>query len=491
MSVNAPKRGRKQASAPVAQDPPHNSAIIEREKDVLRWMLEREIIAPIDDPQDFYRHAHQLIWSAAQSLRAAGSTVDYLTVRAELTKREHAEIVGAVYLHELSRDSVRPSDAALVTAAEEIKKAAATRRLRGVLARHVTAVDICVSAVMADLVTFESRQVTTTLLDDAAVVNLPEPVCLVDAHILEQTLAVLVGDSGIGKTFLALDLGLSVAANRPWLGASIVKHGPVIYIAAEGAPAPRIGGWKIAHGYDLNTPIGLHTWPGAVNLLDPPAVAAFISTAKPIEPALVIVDTFARCFIGGDENSARDVGLAIVALDQIRTRLRATVLVIHHMNKGGTSERGSGALRAASDTMLYLHKSDDLLQLTCDKQKDIDGFEPINLTLEPPYLGAKTRIIRLAADGRDTDVLSDAQGKALHALVEMFGDAGATPAEWEAVLPFMHRATYFRARKVLIDRGYVRTDPAGRRYYPTAKPAVASGRIGCRTVAASESREVA
>lgn len=102
------------------------AVVLTREQDVIRWAQEREQVAPIADPQDFGRHAHQLIWSAILSLQAQGKSVDYLALRAEIERRGQMEAVGAIYLHELSRDSVSPSDAALVTAAEEIKTAART-----------------------------------------------------------------------------------------------------------------------------------------------------------------------------------------------------------------------------------------------------------------------------------------------------------------------------------------------------------------------------
>ena len=453
----------------------NDAAIITREQDVLRWALEREIVAPIEDAGDFYRHAHAITWAAILELRARGAAVDYLTVRAELDRAGRLETVGAAYLLELSRDSVRPSDAALLTAAAEIKQAATTRRLRNILAQFAVAPQIDTSALSVALAAFEGREITPALLDDAAVLNLPEPEPLVAGMIFERTLVAVVGAPGVGKTFVALALGLAQAAGcSAWLGAPIVKHGPAIYIAAEGAPAPRIGGWKVHHGYDLNAPLGLHTWSGAVNLLDPLAVALFIGKTKALHPRMVILDTFARCFVGGDENSARDVGIAVAALDRIRTGLDATVVVLHHMNKGGTSERGSGALRGACDTVMYLQQADDLLQLTCDKQKDAEPFEPVTLKLIPAFVGSKTCVVKLGTDVEEDDQLSDAQGKALHALCELFGDTGATMSEWETAIPSMARATFYRARKVLIDRGYVRVSDEGKssRYRPTKKQAV-------------------
>jgi hypothetical protein len=209
---------------------------------------------------------------------------------------------------------------------------------------------------------------------------------------------------------------------------------------------------------------GLHTLSSAVALLDPIAVERFIETARRVAPRLVILDTLARCLVGGDENSAKDMGLAVSAMDRIRVALDATVLAIHHTNKSESSERGSGALRGACDALWFLTQADDLLQLSCEKFKDRERFEPIDLKLVPAYEGASTCIVQLAQDVAPAGRLTDNQGKALHVLAEMFGEAGATWKEWSDALPMMSPATRYRVRKTLTDQGHVRQ---GRdRFYP-------------------------
>lgn len=68
-------------------------------------------------------------------------------------------------------------------------------------------------------------------------------------HFLEEgTVGALIGASGVGKSFLALDFALSVATRIPWHGRNVVK-GPVLYIAGEGRYGilRRARGWAIAH----------------------------------------------------------------------------------------------------------------------------------------------------------------------------------------------------------------------------------------------------
>ena len=46
--------------------------------------------------------------------------------------------------------------------------------------------------------------------------------------------SVLYGESNVGKTFLALDIALHVAAGLRWHGVRVAEACPVIYIATEG-----------------------------------------------------------------------------------------------------------------------------------------------------------------------------------------------------------------------------------------------------------------
>ncbi len=118
------------------------------------------------------------------------------------------------------------------------------------------------------------------------------------------------------------------------------------------------------------------------NFLDPRAVARFIKVAGTVAPTLVIGDTLARCMPGGDENSARDMGLLVEHTDEVRRRVGCTFSWVHHTNRAGTGERGSSALRGACDTLWSLSK---MQVLTCEKQRDAEPFRRVRLRLTPCY----------------------------------------------------------------------------------------------------------
>jgi hypothetical protein len=208
---------------------------------------------------------------------------------------------------------------------------------------------------------------------------------LVDGVLQPGRFAVLFGPPGAGKSIAAIDLALSVARGVPWLGRFDVHQAPVAYCYTEGADGfrVRVDAWKQRHG--VIDRAGVLVTFEAPNLLDKANVAALLAALRRLDPlpALVIVDTLARVIPAADENSAKDMGTAIAACDRLRTSFDCAVLLVHHSRRDGANERGSTALRGAADTMLAVTVADDVITLTCEKQRDGAPFTPLRLQLLP------------------------------------------------------------------------------------------------------------
>ena len=82
------------------------------------------------------------------------------------------------------------------------------------------------------------------------------------------------------------------------------------------------------------------------------ALIAAVNETVPVPPVTVVVDTLARCMEGGDENDTRHMGEFVAGCDRIARAFECLVLVVHHPNKSGESERGSTALRARDQTRI-------------------------------------------------------------------------------------------------------------------------------------------
>ena len=216
-----------------------------------------------------------------------------------------------------------------------------------------------------------------------------DPVFLVEDLIETETLGLLFGDPGCGKSFLAVDLALSVATGRAFHGRT-VKQGAVFYIAGEGhnGLARRFHAWAEYYGVALDG-VPLYKSERAAQFLDAAhaktvADAVDDRAAEVGQPRLIVVDTLARNFGAGDENSTQDMSKFIVAMDDLRTRYPESVLlIVHHSGHAEKGRaRGAIALKGALDFEYWLVKAGDNLTLSCTKMKDAAEPSRIAFKLE-------------------------------------------------------------------------------------------------------------
>jgi hypothetical protein len=243
-----------------------------------------------------------------------------------------------------------------------------------------------VELLAADALAPDTPERTSRLLTVEELEQLPAPRWLVHNHLVAESISVLFGPSGGGKTFVALDLALAIATGQPWLGET-VEGGYVVYATGEGLSglARRIQAWRAAHG---NPSLDrFRVLPVAVQFMQPDDLEQLRLDLRtlPDPPKLIVVDTLARSMIGAEENSARDMGLFLDGVERISKEWHAHVLLLHHTGKTGETERGTSALRGYVQTMLKLVGDDGQATLSCDKQKDgAAPFQPHALRLVRP-----------------------------------------------------------------------------------------------------------
>jgi hypothetical protein len=205
------------------------------------------------------------------------------------------------------------------------------------------------------------------------------PKWLIHGMIEVDTLGMIFGDTGSYKSFVAIDIGLSVATGISFHGKT-VKQGPVVYIAGEGQNglSRRFLAWSLARAQDYHdSSIFISIMPAS--FLNPESVLEVKTAIEEIKPVLIIVDTLARNYGPGDENSTSDMSRFINAVDVIRRPYNATLIIIHHT---GLSEkdrsRGAYALKCALDFEYRTTKNkNNVIVLEATKMKDVEPSEPL------------------------------------------------------------------------------------------------------------------
>lgn len=217
-------------------------------------------------------------------------------------------------------------------------------------------------------------------------------------HVLNsRSCAVLFGESGTGKSHLAIEMAMAIARGQDFFGHPTCL-GSVLYLAGEGADGLQNRIFVSSRNESTQVPIPVAIVKKTVNLDLVTALDALhiVETVRSVqqetgrECRLVVIDTLARS-ISGDENSSQDMGRFIKACEHIRDVTGACVLVIHHTGKDSSrGARGHSSLRAAMDTELLVEGRKNPRTLTVTKQRDLAIAKPIRFELESIVIGQDT-----------------------------------------------------------------------------------------------------
>jgi hypothetical protein len=284
----------------------------------------------------------------------------------------------------------------------------------------------------------------------------------------------LWGDSSVGviggapkcsKTWLGLDLALSVATGTACLGRyAVPRPGPVLIYLAEDALSivrERVEGIARHRGLGLaGVEIHVITAP-SLRLDRDPHRHRLQETARRLRPRLLLLDPLVRLH-GVDENNAGEIAELLAYFRSLQRQLDLSVILVHHTRKNaaggvaaGQGLRGSGDLHAFGDSNLYLRRTRDHLVL-CSEHRAAPAAPTVYLELvvtppDTPHLrvvgelqdqnrrSLEDQVLEvLAREGtltrtslRDTlSVKNERLGEALRAL-QQAGRIHSTPAGWQ------------------------------------------------------------
>lgn len=202
----------------------------------------------------------------------------------------------------------------------------------------------------------------------------PERRWIVKDMIPGNTVTMIAGDGGGGKTTLMLQLGVAIAGERPWLGHN-PDPGPVLFVTAEDDEEEihrRVYAIAKELAVELSELADLHIVPlaghdavmgapqGKAALIAPTSVfRGLVALVARIRPHVVILDALADMF-GGEENARAQARQFIGLLRGLAIKNDlAVVLIAHPSLSGMASGSGTSGSTAWSNSVrarLYLER---------------------------------------------------------------------------------------------------------------------------------------
>lgn len=329
-----------------------------------------------------------------------------------------------------------------------------------------------------------NREGPLRLLTYAEMKAMPEPEWLVEGVIQKQSTALIFGKSNVFKSFIAVDLGLSVETSRTWHGNN-VEGGGVLYVATEGANG--VGRLRIPAWYDHhNVPEkerGAFLYPQEIRLDVAEDIDGLIAAMRDDGPfALVIVDIFGGS-MSGSEIEDKTARAWVHGIQRILRETGASVLTVAHTGwQDDTRARMHTHFWGSFDSRLRVEgdKEARTATLTVERHKDADsagswGFrmetsgQSLVPVLDRSVKASKARNLttrqRIALDALDDALTS--QGKRKDGsdwppcpvvLVEHWRAScdrhGLTDSTDKADT---RKKAFYRVRDGLLDKGIIRT----------------------------------
>ena len=222
---------------------------------------------------------------------------------------------------------------------------------------------------------------------------------LVDGLWGYQAAGIVGGEPKCGKSFLALDLAVAVAAGVPCLRRfAVARPGPVVLYAAEDAEhivRTRLAGIARAAGVAFDTL--------DIAVIDVPRLRldhcddrqSLLETVERIGPRLLVLDPLVRLH-GVDENAVAAIAPILGFLRDLQRRFETAVVLVHHARKSGASRpgqalRGTSELHAWGDSNLYLRRSGAQIFMTVE-HRAAPGFNDVEIELTDDGEGPALRV---------------------------------------------------------------------------------------------------
>src|SRR6185295_10754399 len=337
---------------------------------------------------DFTIYTNGIIFETIQSFIAQGKPIAAVIISDYLEDNPAIKQLGPTFFFKLISEVI--STANVSAYAEIVKSRATLATLATLLAKSSQSTQLPqadASLIAQDIVQQVSLLLPSYKTAKPLLANIMDFIqedipysWLIKHWIPAQALVMINAKPGIGKTFLALDIALHIASNKPFWMDNIVHGGSVIYLAGEGhiGLKKRIKAWVQYHnaaqinlfisnrGLQLNTPEGLLETTNAIER----------SNLKPI---LIVVDTVHR-FMQGDVSDYEEANKLVKACDNLKQLFGATIILVHHTGHSDDSRgMGSRIWRMSIDIDINISEEGKLIKVKQTKDRDDEAASSLLL----------------------------------------------------------------------------------------------------------------
>ncbi|MEU5985043.1 AAA family ATPase [Streptomyces sp. NPDC047434] len=306
------------------------------------------------------------------------------------------------------------------------------------------------------------RPRTAWTADQLMAADFPEPKWAVPG-ILAEGVSLLAGPPKVGKSWLSLGLGLSVAAGGNAFDSVPVQGGPVLYLALEDTPrrlqtrmGKLLGAQKAPAGLTLVTECPPFPQGGVE------AIAGWLDRNP--DARMVVIDVFAKMRGQSPQGvSAYDADyVAVGYAKRLADHYGIAVVLVHHVRKMASEDfltevSGTNGIAGAADATLVLKRArgqaDGILHVT---GRDVDEAE---YALQFQAASGAWQLL-------DGPVSDHTVGDTRAAILKFVrANPGAKPKDMGAALPNVDADTIRRTCSRMAADGQLTKD-AGGRYFP-------------------------
>jgi hypothetical protein len=314
---------------------------------------------------------------------------------------------------------------------------------------------ICLKPAPALGSTLPAIDVATDLLADH---TLAAPRELVTGLLHAGTKGVLGGCSKAYKTWLLLDLAISVATGTPFLRWPTTA-GKVLFINFEIHRAfIKVRLQEITAKMGLTDPRNLSIWTLRGQRADfDTLLEQIMERIQGEQYALIILDPLYKLMIGRSENTAGSVGVLCHQIEQLIERTGAAVVYAHHFTKGNAAKKK--AMDRLSGSGVFARDADTIITFTEHQEKDCYTVEMTLRNFPPQPAFVVQWVYPVTVERRDLDPADlkrahdeDQQDDDLEELVDLLDEMPLTTGQWQAAAAGEghSRATFYRMRQKLV-----------------------------------------